>query len=195
MNQLKDKELLSLIQSGQLQQQDRVFRYFYQHYYGMIENFILKNSGEASDVADIFQEAIIVFFNQSKEKGFTIASSIKTYFYAICRNRWLMKLRAAKKERPILNMEHIEVEVSDTAFETLEQTEKKQLIVKLLRELGKECKQIIELYYYRKMKMVDIQSVFNYASEQVAKNKKSRCMKQLRTKIFENVSYKELLHS
>ena len=185
---LTDETLINYLQSGNLRLQNRAFRFVYKQYYGLIESFILNNSGSKEQVADIFQDGIIVFFNQAKHKDFEIKSSIKTYLYAVCKNLWLMYLRKTKKEVDIKD-EHKHILLSENYFDTLVITERKQLILKLINGLGTQCQKLLKLFYYQKMRMAQIKEEMHFSSEQVAKNKKSICMKSLRLKVMENEQY------
>lgn len=188
----KDTEIFQQLQSGHSAVQEKAFRYLYQNYFGLVESLIVSNKGTKEDAADIFHDGLIVLFHQVKAGKFREGSSLKTYLYSICRNLWLMKLRRQKKEIR-LEEKHENMLVEDHIFQTLEQTERKKLLVKILGELKEGCRQILDLYYFQKMKMRQIRQHLNLASDQVAKNKKSRCMQHLRTKVMQNPFYQNML--
>ncbi|MEM9821344.1 MAG: sigma-70 family RNA polymerase sigma factor [Bacteroidota bacterium] len=190
MNVLEDHELIRLLQSGDPLHQEKAFRYFYRQYYGLIESLIVRNSGQKEDVSDVFHDALIVFFNQVKNSDFSINSTVKTYFYSICRNLWLMQLRKAKRNVELKD-QHEQIVLDEDLFETLEMNEKKRLLLRLLNELGEECQRILDLFYFRKLKIKQIQQSLQLASEQVVKNKKGNCLKKIRKKIMENQVYQE----
>lgn len=149
MNQLTDSAIISFLQSGKNLQQENAFRHLYRKYYGLIESLITSNSGTREDAADIFQDGLIVLFNNVKKGAFQSDSSLKTYLYSICRNLWLMKLRKGKRETP-LSEQHEFVQVQEDHFNTLVFDEKKTLLLQLLKELNEDCQKILELFYYRK---------------------------------------------
>ncbi len=174
-----DNDILRLLQSREPASQDKAFRYLYRQYYGLVENIVTRNSGDPEDAKDVFQDGLIVLFNNVKKKDFNLSSSLKTFLYSICRNIWLMKLRKTKKEYPLQD-HHEHIPLSENLFDTLVLNERKQFVVKLLEKLNDDCRRLIELFYFRQMKMVKIKEVFNLGSEQAAKNKKNLCMKKLR---------------
>lgn len=192
MNQATDTEIVLFLQSGDPRQQESAFRQLYRNFFGLIESLVLSNAGTRDDAADIFHDGLIILFNNVKKGEFKLKSSIKTYLYSICRNLWLMKLRLGKRETP-LEEKHESIQIQEDHFKTLEADEKKNLIVDLLKELNEDCRKILELYYFRKMKMEQIRTNLNLASEQVAKNKKSRCMKHIRSKVMQNSIYRQTL--
>lgn len=179
MQHLPDSEIIELLQSGEPALQENAFRYLYRQYFGLVESMVVQNSGATEDVKDVFHDGLIVLFNNAKKEGFTLSSTLKTYLYSICRNIWLMKLRKTKRETPLQD-HHEHIPVEGNIFDTLLTNERKQLVVNLLSKLGEDCRRMIELFYFNKMKMAQIREVFNLGSEQAAKNKKSLCMKKLR---------------
>ena len=119
-------------------------------------------------------------------------NNIQAYFYSICRNLWLKALKknqrttALTDEYDTLGEEAIQVT-------TLLSDEKSTLLDRLLKGLGESCKNILVYYYYERLKMKEIMTLMNFSSEQVAKNKKSSCMKKLKETIAANPNLKELL--
>jgi DNA-directed RNA polymerase specialized sigma subunit len=64
-------------------------------------------------------------------------------------------------------------------------------------KLGEICKRILVYYYYENLSMKDIVLRLNYDNEQVVRNKKYKCMKDLNELLDRNSSiknaFKELL--
>ena len=192
MKQLSDEIIIQYLQSGEKGLQNKALRQLYSAYYGLAEQIIVKNSGTLEDVPDVFQNGLIVFYNKAKQPDFQLSSSIKTFLYSICRNLWLMELRKSNRNTT-LKEQHEFIPTQESIFETLVVNEQKQLIVQLLKKMGESCQKVLEMFYFRKMKMAQIQKSMNYGSEQVAKNKKRTCMLKLRKMIMENPNYiKEL---
>ncbi len=191
-NNLKDHQLLEALQSGEALRQEQVFRQLYRQYYGLIESMVLRHAGQKEDVKDIFHDALIVFFNKAKQSEFQLSSTIKTYLYAVCRNLWMAKQRKTNRESSIED-HNLEVAIEASSLETLEISERKSLIRQLLQQLGEECQQILELYYFRKMRIVQIQQQLQMTSEQVVKNKKGKCLKRVRQSVMDNRQYQQML--
>ena len=194
MQHRPDNEILGLLKSGNPAQQERAFRYLYRQYYGLAESIVTKNNGRPEEAKDVFQDALIVLFNNTKKEGFQLTAALKTYLYSICHKLWLMKLRKTKREAP-LETRHELLPIEATQLETLITTERKLLITQLLEKLGEDCRRIIELFYFRKTRMAKIKELFNLGSEQAAKNKKSQCMKRLRQMALASEEIRNLKNS
>jgi DNA-directed RNA polymerase specialized sigma subunit len=71
--------------------------------------------------------------------------------------------------------------------------EAQSMIVELLERMGETCKQILTLFYYDDLSMKEILKQVNYENEQVLRNKKYKCLKELTSTIqqspilFDNV--------
>ncbi len=49
------------------------------------------------DARDIFQEAMVVLYEKSKDTTFSLNCQIKTYVYSVCRRLWLKRLQQLSK--------------------------------------------------------------------------------------------------
>lgn len=193
MKAFDDQTLIEFLQSGNPQYQEDAFRFIYRQYYGMIESLVVTNAGSKEEAPDLFQDALIVLFNKAKQPDFKLQHLLKTYLYGIARNLWRMKLRKAKRQPLQLDEKIHDIKLDSDLFKTLELNDKQTLIKQLIQELGEECRRILNLFYYRKMKMAQIQESMSLSSEQVAKNKKSKCLGRLRKTVMESNYYQEVL--
>ena len=187
-----DNAILDLLRSPSQAENDRALQHLYTRHYRMIEQLILKNSGEQSDAADIFQDALISFYNQVKQKNLQLTCAISTYLYSISRNLWLRKLRNRGRQTPLQDF-HEHIETNENHLQSIIQDERSETIADLLGDMGEECQQILLCYYYERLRMKEIQARMGMTSEQVVKNKKSKCMKKLREKVLTNPALVQLL--
>ncbi len=175
-----DKEIIDGILLGNKKTHDDALNYVYKTYYPLIRNFILNNNGDDEDAADIFQEAIIILYNQIKEDKFRGDSTVKTYIYAIARNLWLKELRKHPHQlSDIADTENFSAVIKEEEVDEADSEQKGTILRKLINQLGSGCKDILIDYYYARHSMKEIMIKFGLGSEQAAKNKKYRCMKRL----------------
>ncbi len=64
----------------------------YKVHYPMIVHFICSNNGTEQEAKDIYQDAIIAFYERVLQPDFVLTCKIKTYIYAVCRRLWLKRL-------------------------------------------------------------------------------------------------------
>jgi RNA polymerase sigma factor (sigma-70 family) len=156
----------------------------YDIHYGMLEYFILQNSGDETDAQDTIQETMLVFVNLVHEQKYRGEASIKSILYSINKNIWLGELRK-RKNRQVRDMafeSDKEIEVEDYSAELIKM-EGYKMIMELFEKLGRGCKSILTLFYFENLSMEEIVKKEKYSSEQVLRNKKYKCMKELSTKI------------
>lgn len=156
----------------------------YKQNYSMIQAFVINNNGTADDARDIFQEAMIVLFENSKSETFELNCQIKTYLYSVSRRLWLKRLQQLKRYGGEVEGIAEIVQVEDT----IEAHEKRnvdfELMEKALMSLGEPCKSLIEAYYMEKKNMTDIAGSFGYTNADNAKNQKYKCLMRLKKLFF-----------
>ncbi len=191
MKNWSDEEIIFCLQDKKVKR-DLALKQLYARIYPTIKSYIHKNNGSDEDAADIFQDAIIVFYEKVQSNQFRLSSSIRTYLYSVCKHLWLNKLRAQKKVVS-LSKESEFISIDPLGSAILGSNERNEYLMNLLASLGKNCKRILILYYYDRLKMKEIAELMNFANDQVAKNKKSSCLKKLKSIVSESPRLKDIL--
>lgn len=191
MKNWSDEEIIFCLQGSSIKH-DLALKQLYSQVYPIIKSFIHKNNGTDEDAADIFQDGIIVFYEKVRLNQFQLSSSIGTYLYSVCKHLWLNKLRAQKKITS-LNEDSNTYTVDPKSLKVLGSKERNEFLLKLLASLGDDCKKVLVYYYYDRLKMKQIADRMNFANEQVAKNKKSSCLKKLKSIVSGSPLIKDIL--
>jgi RNA polymerase sigma factor (sigma-70 family) len=177
-----DSGLIQALKSGE--NSDEAIRYLYRSQYGMTAAYIKQNSGTDQDAEDIFQELILVFIEVLKKDRFRGESSVSTFLYALTRNIWLNELK--KRERSKYRDEIFEKGKGQTdpdVSRSMINREARARLIKLVETMGEACKKILLAFYYENMAMREILKTLDYENEQVVRNKKYKCLKQLEQKL------------
>lgn len=190
---MTDRQIVSVIIENDLHECEQVFRELYGAYFGMIENLVLSRKGTKEDAKDVFQDAIISFYNSVKRQRFKMNCSVSTYIYAIARNVWNKKQSKSGREISLPEDTSLDMVEDTNILDYLEQNETQKLIARVLVKMGEPCRKILYYFYYENLRMKRIADLLNFSSEQVAKNQKSKCMKKLRAFILEKPFYKRYL--
>lgn len=140
------------------------------------------------DILDVYQDAIIALQEQIVSgKLNNLNCTIKTYLFGI--GKYMLFEKNRKKQKTILGSYKTD-EVED--YETIAEdyyneivTERQRKLQEVLSKMGKKCKEILTLFYYRGYTIEDIKEHLNYENKNVVKSQKSRCLKQLKSKINE----------
>jgi RNA polymerase sigma factor (sigma-70 family) len=195
-NRYTDGELIVAIRQGQ--PLEAPIQYLYQAYFDNLTHFVRINKGGQEDAEDIFQEMVLVFIDLVQREKFRGESSIKTFLYAITRNLWLNELK--KRNRMLLRDTEYYTgspEAEQDIYASIEANEIRRQIFHVMDQLGEVCKRILVYFYYDNLSMKEILERLHYESEQVVRNRKYKCMKQLEELLDGNAqmknSFKEML--
>jgi RNA polymerase sigma factor (sigma-70 family) len=158
----------------------------YKTHFPMVFHLICSNSGTEQDAKDIYQEAIIAFYERAQEPDFVLTCKIKTYLYAVARRLWLKRLWEKKRFNPSIqdNDPFVGIEEEMVDFEEREKTF--ELMKEALDGLGEPCRSIIEDFYINDLNMEDIRQKFGYTNADNAKNQKYKCLQRLKKIFFSN---------
>jgi RNA polymerase sigma factor (sigma-70 family) len=174
------KEVIARIKAGHEEDLDEIYRKYRKEFLTWITRTYHCSE---EDGKDIFQSVVIIFYESIvKEKLTELTSSIKTYLFAIGKNKIQELTRTQSKEVMIETVnenEHFYLpkgqDEGDDNFKKVE---------KCLETLGDPCKSILELYYYQKLTISQITEKLNYKNADTSKNLKYKCLQRLK-KIYD----------
>jgi len=151
----------------------------------MIRNMVLTNSGTEPEAKDVYQEAVIAFYEKLQEEKFVLTCKIKTYLYAVCRRLWLKRLAEKKWYRggieELETFHGVEDEIVDIEAREVEFLRMK----KSLEGLGDPCRTLITDFYIQNLSMDELTIKFGYTNADNAKNQKYKCLQRLKKLFFE----------
>jgi len=158
----------------------------YKNNFNMILSMIKNNNGSYDDAKDIFQEAMIILYEKSKQSDFQLSSQIKTFLYAVSRKLWLKKL--SRQGRFYISSD-AEVEdeniFSNDDMDAVKQREDTFVMMETaMNKLGEPCKSLLQAYYIYKKGMSELAEMFNYTNTDNAKTQKYKCLMRLKKLFF-----------
>lgn len=164
---MKDQEVIARMSKGD----EKALDYLYRKYYRMMVKLVVTNNGSEQEAKDIFQDALIVFWQKVTSGNLVLTSKISTYLYSICLNLWRKELD--RKSR-MVNEEKDGIELIDE-----DRKERIKIINECVNALGENCRKILTYYYFDGLSMNDIAEKLGYANTDTAKTKKYKCKKRL----------------
>ncbi len=187
-----DDELIFSLKTGK--ERDEAIRFMYSAHFDSLSWFVLNNQGSAEDAEDNFQEVLVNFIATVQMDKFRGESSIKTFLFTLNRFAWLneLKRRGRAETREIRYEKERDVVEQDVSGQLM-QKESTSEVLKLVEQLGEACKKILVLFYYEDLPMKEILEQLDYENEQVVRNKKYKCLKQLEKMIADNPALKNTL--
>ncbi|MCU0357232.1 MAG: sigma-70 family RNA polymerase sigma factor [Cyclobacteriaceae bacterium] len=162
-----ERELFERICKGD----EKALESLYKKYYRMMTKMVISNSGTEEEARDIYQDALIVFWQKATSGNLVLTSKISTYIYSICQNLWRKELERKKR----LSSE----EKDSVVIENNDLEERNRIIAECLNKLDETCRQVLMYYYFDELSMQDIAEKLGFANTDTAKTKKYKCKVKL----------------
>ncbi len=178
---MDDNAIVELIRKGD----ERALDYLYRKHFRMMARLITRNSGSEEDAKDVFQDALIVFWEKARSGRFELSSKISTYLYSVCQNLWHKEL--SRKQRHTSQP----IDLADTPAP--DNQERVAIVDKCLQQLKPDCRQILMYYYFDQLPMTEIAQKMEFANADSAKTKKYKCKQELDKLIRSQFSPSDLL--
>ena len=90
---MTEQELFARICKGDEQALDFIYR----KYYRMMVRLVTSNNGTENEAKDVYQEALVVFWQKANSGNLVLTSKMSTYIYSICLNLWRKELERKKR--------------------------------------------------------------------------------------------------
>jgi F0F1-type ATP synthase delta subunit len=88
-----EKDLFERIQKGD----EVALELIYKKYYRMMTKMVISNSGTEEEARDVYQDALVVFWQKARSGNLVLTSKMSTYIYSICQNLWRKELDRKKR--------------------------------------------------------------------------------------------------
>jgi len=172
---------------------NEVLTALYKKYYTIVLKLIVSNNGTQDEAQDVYQETIIVVFENVRKPDFELNCQLQTYIYSIAKRLWLKQLK--KNGKTFLFKEDEENELADVTNDLNDHVKKEDDILKMnksMQLLGEPCNTIINDFYVLKLSMDEIAEKFGYTNSDNAKTQKYKCLQRLKKYFFEKQTVQEL---
>lgn len=166
---------------------DVVLRALYKKYYNLVLKYVVNNSGSSDAAADIYQETIIVLYENVQKPTFQLNCQLQTFIFSIAKRLWLKQLR--NSGHTFRFKEDEEAEVVDVTDEITDHLKKESDIEKMnacMHSLGEPCRTLLKDFYVYKLSMEELSEKFGYTNADNAKTQKYKCLQRLKRYFFEN---------
>lgn len=182
-------EIISLIRD---ENDSEIKRIYYLYRESFFRYGISRFELDENILSDIYQESFISLYDNIKKGRLThLSCSLKTYLFKIGTSQILSFLRKNDKHP------HFPITQSITELESYyssdEWTMIQEIIFRTVSVLEYPCNKIFSLFYWKQKRMNEIAHIMGYKNEQVAKNRKSICLKNLKEQVMEKLKKEDLL--
>lgn len=144
-----------------------------------VARYVSRQGGSLDEAKDIFQDALVIYYEKAIAGAVQITHSEKAYLLGIAKHLWYHQQQKQKGN------------VSDDVLNYTELPNEEALIPsanRLLRYLeaaGQKCMDMLQAFYYDKQNMREIAQRFGLSGERSATVQKHKCLEKVRDKVKE----------
>lgn len=150
-----------------------------------VKKYIKNNRGNAEEAFDIFQDAILAFYESVMENKFDSQYRVYGYVYRLCVFRWINKVKREKivfrEELPEMNEETPKHWFSESASK-----EEETVLWDFFSMIGEKCLELLTYTIYKGMLMEDIMHRMSFPSEASVRMQHQRCKEKLLGEVERN---------
>jgi RNA polymerase sigma factor (sigma-70 family) len=132
--------------TGLLQNDTALVREIYSRFAGKVKAYIIQNSGNDDDAADIFQESLIDIYQQAQHKGLQLTCPFEPFLLLVCKRKWLNELKKRGRQGVTKDPDDV-YNLGEDVFALAEQLQlqedKASLFMDMFKQLGERCREII----------------------------------------------------
>lgn len=172
---------------GVRQQDDKILNWLYDSYFKVVKKHVLNNSGSQEDVSDVFQDSIIVLYNQIIENKIELRTDLKGYFFGIASNIWSAQLR--KKQRT----SELEIDIPEEENDEIINDPILERVISRAFQKLKPDQQIVLTLFSEGNSYEEIAKKMDLKNETYARRKKYLCKEILLEFVKEDTEYQEYL--
>ena len=173
---------------------DKAVAELYRRFHSMVTGVIIGMGASADDAEDVFQDTVLNFINAVRADKFKGQSSVQTFMVAIGRNLWMNEMRS-RKRRTERNLTYSSAELATEVSPPLGKPLHSNAIENLFEQIGDVCKTILVGFYFEKKPMRVLLEETGFQNEQSLRNKKVKCLKQVKDLLATNPTLTDELKS
>ena len=183
-----DSHIIDSLLSGN---DSKVISSLYQEVFPSVKNYIVSNSGNEEEAYDLFQDSMVLLYNQIRKGEFSEKYKIRGFLYTVSRNLWINRTKRLNRNTSLEGLNNLEI-IDENILDAIVSDEKRELVLKIFKSLDSKCVEILKCSVFFKMSMEDIMLKMGFSSVNATKTQNYRCKKTLSEKALKDPSFKEL---
>ena len=160
-----------------LTNREQALTQLYRRAFPSVSQHVLRHGGTTQDAQDVFQDALVIFYEQAVGGTLTLTAAPATYLVSISRNLW----HHEQRRRARLPHEALPDDLEPLATE--EPEEAAFAVLDYVERLGAKCKNVLLAFYYFQQPLTQIAAANGYRSVRSATVQKFKCLERLRQSV------------
>jgi DNA-directed RNA polymerase specialized sigma24 family protein len=168
-------------------EREQLFIALYKKAFPAVAKYVSKMGGSLDEAKDVFQDALVVYYEKIAGNSLTLQSNGQAYLFGISKHLW------AKKFRENTRLTSIDDGRDDfIPGEDLQPSPAR--LLHYLETAGQKCMEILKAFYYDNLPVSKIALLFGYSGERSATVQKYKCMEKVRETIKErSLAYEDFI--
>jgi DNA-directed RNA polymerase specialized sigma24 family protein len=170
-------------------EREQLFISLYKKAFPAVAKYVSTMGGSFDDAKDIFQDALVIYYEKSANNPITFRVNDQAYLLGISKHLWAKRFREIIKNTPL---DVCGNDLDITGEENLQLSSGK--VMHYLETAGEKCMEILKAFYYDKLSVNKITELFGYSGVRSATVQKYKCMEKVRETIKErSLAYEDFI--
>lgn len=166
-----------------------LFEMLYEKAFPIVAEFVSRMNGSFEDTKDIFQDALVIYYEKTQDEDFSIHVSEQAYILGIAKHLWLRRFKTKSKQ---ITLDAVESTITLPADHEISYNDNR--LLQLLESTGRKCMNLLRAFYYEKLPLKKISRQLGYSSEHSATVQKYKCMEKVRDIIKQrSIAYEDFI--
>lgn len=163
---------------NQAKQREALFTRLYLEAFPAVASLISKRGGDLEQAKDLFQEALVIYYEQVELAGRPVQKNRTAYLLGVSRHLWYQRQNTELK---CSSIENISTDIPDE----IPQATSAQKLMRVLETTGKKCMDMLRAFYYEQLPLDQIAGQFGFGSVRSATVQKYKCLEKVRDEVKE----------
>lgn len=154
----------------------------YRRTFPAVRQHVLRRGGTDQDAQDVFQDALVVFYEKTVAGTLTLTAAPGTYLVGVCRNLWQRELER-RARHPHTDLAEAQHQPAEDAPPMLAEHPAASAALAYVEQLSEKCRNILLSFYYFRQPLSQIAAVHQFGSVRSATVQKFKCLERLRNAV------------
>lgn len=171
------------------QERESFFLRLYTLSFPDVASYIRKRGGSLEDARDVFQDALIIYYEKVVGEDFSLQKNEKAYLLGTTRYLWFKKYKADQRYQSFPEQEQTELLAEEEASAPAALA-----LLPFLEKAGRKCMEVLRAFYYDQLSARELASTFGFSGSRSATVQKYKCLEKVRDQVKEkSLQYEDFL--
>ncbi|WP_316813752.1 sigma-70 family RNA polymerase sigma factor [Pedobacter heparinus] len=163
----------------------------YKKTFPLVAHYVSRMGGSFDDARDIFQDALVIYYEKSTQQELSLKYSDQSYLFGIARYLWNKRYKESSKQ---LSIDQLDPDFDAGLIDVADQEISSSRLFRLLQTAGQKCMQLLSAFYYEKLNMDQIAERFGFSGPRSATVQKFKCLEKIKETVKEkSLQYEDIL--